>query len=165
MAPPALVLDASVILKWFRSQNETNLKAAHAYRRHHLEAKIRLAVPELLYYEILNVLATKPDITLSQLSQAAQLLEQVNLDRYPLYGQLAQTTINFQREYAISLYDASYLALANYLSTNLITADTKLANKLNLPWVKLLAILISPFGILCTVPSKSLRTSKALSAS
>ena len=82
MAPPALVLDASVILKWFRSQNETNLKAAHAYRRHHLEAKIRLAVPELLYYEILNELR-RP------IPQLEVKIRQLKEEKAPLERQLA----------------------------------------------------------------------------
>lgn len=133
-----VVLDASVVIKWFRSKDESGLIKARAYRRDHLTGKIRISVPELLYYEVLNALATKPGIFSEQLNKAAVLLEEMGLDRYPLRSRLASETVKFKMEYNLSFYDASYIALASILETEFVTADEKLVQKLHLLWVRLL---------------------------
>ena len=138
MNSSSVVLDASVVIKWFRSRDETSLPSARKFRKDHLTGKIRISVPELIYYEVLNALATKPGIIATQLEKAAVLLEEIGLDRYPLRSRLASETIKFQVEFNLSLYDASYVALASLLETDLVTADEQLVQRLHLPWVRLL---------------------------
>jgi len=58
----AVVPDSSVVLKWFR-RAEAGLEQAEALRQAHLEGQIVFIVPDLLLYEIANVLRFKSDLS------------------------------------------------------------------------------------------------------
>jgi len=60
--PGSALLDSSVILKWFR-RNETWREVALQLRQTYLDGHMLIYVPDLLIYEIANVLRYKPDLT------------------------------------------------------------------------------------------------------
>ncbi len=64
------------------------------------------------------------------LTQSIVRLLELDLDLIPPRADFTAETARIARKYAISDYDASYLALADIVGTNCVTADEKLYRKL-----------------------------------
>lgn len=130
-----VVLDASIIIKWFQQEREEQLEEAEILWKKHLNQDININVPSILYYELYNHLSRNPKTDITSVMgfiRESDLIE-TNLDEG-----LILATVAFVRKYYISFYDASYIALAYELGCDLITADKKLVKQVGLPYVKLL---------------------------
>lgn len=123
-----VVLDASVIAKWF--VEEENSERALELRDRYISGEIEIIAPELLPFEVLNALHYKGLFTEDALKDIAKTLEAYSFRLFPLNGNYAQTTMEVACRNHITIYDASYLALAVLRNTHLYTADQKLARKL-----------------------------------
>jgi predicted nucleic acid-binding protein len=123
-----IVLDASVIIKWVLD-DELQSQAALAYRDQHFEGTHRVAVPELLFYEMANVLATKTALSQEEAIEAFTLIVESELESYSLGSDEFSEAIRLSKRFKISLYDSSYIALAEALGCEMITADAQLASK------------------------------------
>jgi predicted nucleic acid-binding protein len=115
-----LVIDASVAIKWVIDEHGT--REAMSLRRH------RLFAPDLLVAECANVLwkkTRKNELTPDEARLAARLLQRADVELVPMRALLESAT-----ELAIAMdhpaYDCAYLALAESLSCDLVTADAKL---------------------------------------
>lgn len=122
-----VVADASVIIKWFVEEEYT--KKALSLRQDYVGGKVDIACPSLLPYEVLNALRYNPDLGEEHLKTAAEALEKYNLWQYPILGDLVKLCIRNSVSYGISLYDSSYVSLAEYVDGPLYTADEKLLDK------------------------------------
>jgi predicted nucleic acid-binding protein len=118
-----LVIDASVAIKWV--VDEPGTTEALALRRY------RLFAPELLIAECANILwkkARRDELTLEEALLAAKLLQRADIELSPMRSLLEPAT-----RLAIALdhpaYDCAYLALAESLSCDLVTADRRLSTK------------------------------------
>ena len=118
-----LVIDASVAIKWVIEEHGT--PEAMSLRRH------RLFAPELLVAECANVLWKKTrrnELTANEAGLAARLLQRADVELVPMRALLEPAT-----GLAIAMdhpaYDCTYLALAESLSCDLVTADYKLSAK------------------------------------
>lgn len=132
-----LVLDASVILKWFFDE-ELSEKALQ-YRRQHLDGKALLVAPSLLIFEFVNALCTKPDVKLEAVLAAIDVLFLTGIRQHLPTEQLVKVGARLSKEHKISAYDAAYIALAQNLGCQFITADRNLYQKVkSLKFVKLL---------------------------
>lgn len=133
-----IVLDTSVVVKWFQ-QKEKQFKEALQLKEAFLKGRIHLTIPALVLFEVGNVLRFKGDLSSADINFALEALLAMQLNiYYPTEGLLFKTT-NFAFEYNLTFYDAHFLALADELSQDLITADKKLFEKVKtLPFVLLL---------------------------
>jgi len=120
-----IVLDASVILKWVLP-DETDSPAALAYLNQHIEGTNPIAVPELLFYEIANALATKTSLLSADIIERFTLIVGAELESYHLNIDTFSEAIQMSKRFKISLYDSSYIALAQLLGCDMITADSRL---------------------------------------
>ncbi len=123
-----IVLDASVILKWF-FDDEDRSQEASKYREGHISGEAIAAVPDLLYYEIANVLAVTGRIPPEESAAAFSLLWDFQLERFDFGIDEFSAAMNLAREQRITLYDAAYVELARRLGCRLVTADKKLFEK------------------------------------
>ena len=134
-----VVLDASVILKWYlpdESYGEKALSLLHG----HIAKELDVLSPSLLEYEVINGLMiaqkrgrVKEEKILSAIEGFVELgIRLVNLSRF--YARIFKYCSVYKR----SVYDASYLALAEVEGISLITADEGLYNSIrkDLKWVK-----------------------------
>ena len=122
----SLVVDASVALKWFLSE-EPNANRAVAI----LQDEAILIAPDFLIAEVCNAAwrsARLGRINHAQLSEIA-----ANLPRF--FDALVSATVLAPRAVAIAgqlghpVYDCLYLALAEAEQADLVTADTRLVGK------------------------------------
>jgi predicted nucleic acid-binding protein len=118
------VLDASVIIKWF--VQEPDSAAARSLFRQLRDGNIRVAAPDILLYELPNILLRKTGMDTAEVRRAVALLLETDIDIIPLEPPLAFEAIDVAGETGASLYDASYLALAAREGAILVTADTAL---------------------------------------
>jgi predicted nucleic acid-binding protein len=127
--PESALLDSSVILKWFR-RNETWREVALQLRQTYLDGHMLIYVPDLLIYEIANVLRYKPDLTQQQVQEALVSLYDMEIRMVEISQEVINGAIHFAYFYDITVYDAAFVAMAEYLKVPFITADEKLSQKL-----------------------------------
>lgn len=132
-----IVLDASVIMKWF--QEEPDSDRALSFETQHVSGVEIIAAPDLLFYEITNVLRFKKNVDLAMARSALELLAKTGIHFFAFSLQEMTEIFEFARNFNITVYDASYAILAKRLGRNFITADRKLYEKLKkFSWVVLL---------------------------
>lgn len=133
-----IVLDASVVVKWLFEEDDAG--GALAYRDDHVSGVSPVAVPELLFYEIGNVLATKSGLSAEEARLAFSVIWDVELESYHLQPSDYLRMMRLSQKLNVSGYDAAYVALAEKLGVSLVTADGKLARRcVELGFIELLA--------------------------
>ena len=120
------VVDVSVVLKWLLAEPSAE---AEALLQKHLDGSDPLVAPELLYYEIGNVLVTKTKLTAQETSDLFGYFVDLQIEAYSLGADEYKTAIDLANRYKLSVYDAAYLGLALALDSRLVTADRRLANR------------------------------------
>jgi len=133
------VIDASVGLKWSFGDEEA-VEQARALLRDHARGSLRLFVPPLFDYEVLNALRTavhRGRITEEQALATLSELEAILIERPP-FRDTQSLTLRLALQYQCAVYDSAYLALAQANTTWFFTGDRKLYNAVSaqLPWVK-----------------------------
>jgi predicted nucleic acid-binding protein len=133
-----IVLDASVALKWI-FWDEAGGERARQYRDRHVSGDEIIAVPDLFFYEVANVLSNRTTLSVEAMSEAFSLLWSFDLDVFTLGLGEFLSGITLSERYRITLYDAAYIELARKLKCEFVTFDKKLYEKVKEPkLVKLL---------------------------
>jgi predicted nucleic acid-binding protein len=114
-----LVLDASVVLKWFRGDGERHVEEARALRRSYEEGALFVWAPPLLHLEILNVAARRWRIAEEDLETLAGALDDLGFEL--LEPSLLAVARWVSRD--LTAYDAVYVAVAETASVPLVTDD------------------------------------------
>jgi predicted nucleic acid-binding protein len=132
-----VVLDSSVVIKWFR-QEEILAERALALRDAYLTGSVIISVPWLAVYELANVLRYKSDLSTVQVQEAVWSLFEMELEWLSPSNETMRRTVEIARSYETTVYDATFVALAETLKAAFITADERLAHRLALPFVHFL---------------------------
>jgi predicted nucleic acid-binding protein len=133
-----LVLDTSVIVKWFR-QGEVLAERALALRDAYLAGQIAVAVPALVAYELANVLRYKTDLTTGQVRAAVQSLFDLGWEWVAPSSAVMGRAVEVARACETTVYDATFAAQAESLHATLVTADERLVRRFStLPFVRFL---------------------------
>jgi predicted nucleic acid-binding protein len=133
-----IVLDASVALKWF-FWDEAGWERARHYRNKHVSGDEIIAVPDLFFYEVANVLSNRTTLSVEAMSEAFSLLWSFDFEVFSLGLGEFLGGITLSERYRVNLYDAAYLELARRLKCEFVTFDKKLYEKVKgLKMVKLL---------------------------
>lgn len=131
------VLDASVVIKWFvkEEDSEVAIELLNEYN----EGKCEIAVPDLLIYEVANVLRYNPRFSHADTLRCIQSIHNLDLDIVDLTEIIVEFALRISYERKISFYDALYVAVAREIGYEFITADENLYGMVtNLPFVSLL---------------------------
>jgi predicted nucleic acid-binding protein len=121
-----LVVDSSVVIKW--SVPEVHSTDALRY----LDPDLDRDTPELLLAEMSNILWKKVgrrELTEAEADKIAEDLEQADINIHTM-ASLFRPGLSIALATGRSAYDSIYLALADSLSTRLVTADRRLYNAL-----------------------------------
>ena len=127
MEKEKVVVDASIIVKWFLEEEFSN--KALQLRNDYIRGIIAIAVPSLLEYEVLNALKYSGVHSVEELKEIGIALNKYGFEVYELEGKLKELAIEIALKNNITIYDASYIALAKHLNTILYTADKELIQK------------------------------------
>lgn len=117
-----VVLDASVVLKWFHSKGEENIEAARRLRERFEAGELRALAPPLLWLEVVNVAARRWDWGEDRLEQLATSLPELGFELLePELSDIARWSAS-----GLTAYDASYVAVAERAGVELITDDAEI---------------------------------------
>jgi predicted nucleic acid-binding protein len=114
-----LVLDASVVLKWFRSEGERHVQAARALRASFEAGELLVLAPSLLLLEIVNVAGRRWRWGQAALAELAASLDDLSFQLVdPELPRVAHWTAR-----GLTAYDAAYVAVADAAALKLVTDD------------------------------------------
>ena len=119
------ILDASVIIKWYYFENESDLEIANYIHEKVIRDEIIIASPDLMIYEVLNFFIFKLKIPYSKI---ADMLSELNDIIFIISTDISiqKKAFEISRKIKNPIYDSVYLALSESLDCPLITADDKL---------------------------------------
>ena len=126
----AYVVDASVAVKWFSRERESDREAAFALRRRHVEGQTRLIVPELFLLEVPNAIKFAKRASDDELAHVITTLHDLDLQIERHSWDVLRKTNAIAWAYNLTWYDGLYVALAEVLGYPLITADETLMRKM-----------------------------------
>lgn len=112
-----VVLDASVVLKWFSPATEPGAAEAVFLRRRYEKGAISVTVPSLLFFEVLNVAGRRWHWEPQALFELAHALDDIGFD-------VVEAELGAIAEWVgrgLTAYDAAYVGLAEARSCELIT--------------------------------------------
>lgn len=113
------VLDASVVIKWFRSEGEQHVDSARALRRSFEAGELIVFTPPLLRLEIVNVAGRRWRWDEAALVDLAAALDELGFEQIePDLVRVARWTAR-----GLTAYDGAYVALAEAVGAQLITDD------------------------------------------
>jgi predicted nucleic acid-binding protein len=114
-----VVLDASVVLKWFRADGERHLEPARSLRTEFEAGELIVFAPPLLCLEIVNVAGRRWRWIESALVELAAALDELGFELIePELARVAHWTGR-----GLTAYDAAYVAVAEANGTRLVTDD------------------------------------------
>ncbi len=122
------ILDASIIIKWFIDEKDSD--RALSYLNAFQNDEITVMVPSLVFYELGNTLVSKKvpvDIVgdvMVTLQNLGLKIEDIGL-RW--FRKIYQNSI----EYSLTFYDAAYITMLQKENCQFITADKKLFQRVN----------------------------------
>ena len=122
------ILDASVIIKWFVIEEDSD--KAIFLRNEFIRGKSQIVVPDLVLYEITNALRYNKNISIDKINMVLEAIFEIEMNIVtPTLSEL-KTAIFISKEFEVSIYDSTYLALASLLDFQFITADEKFYKKI-----------------------------------
>lgn len=127
MASEKVVVDASVVAKWFL--DEVYSDKSLQLRDEYISGRIRLLTPSLMPFEVLNVLRSSKVYSKEELIGVVRSLELYGIDLWALRNEYGSRVAEVAIELDLSVYDASYVALAEIAKANLVTADEEIVSK------------------------------------
>jgi predicted nucleic acid-binding protein len=118
------VVDTSVVIKWFIEERDT--PEAALLKDRHINGKTILIAPDLLIYEVANVLVCSKIFTVQEVKKCLEDIYELEIDLINPSIDIIMSASEIAVNKQISIYDACYVALANELDIKLITADKRL---------------------------------------
>ncbi len=134
---PRVVLDASVVVKWFT--DETNTKAALRFQGEISRGEVLAFEPDLVYYEVANALVRGVRAPAEHVASALRILSDVPWEVSGPTPTLLEDAVSLSSNRAgLTVYDAVYVALAPRREAELVTADGELHRIIGSPITRLL---------------------------
>jgi predicted nucleic acid-binding protein len=120
-----IVVDTSVIIKWFFSDSEENAATAHNILKKFLANEIGIITPEIALFELADVVKNKIK------SENNGMIGMEIIDRIYNLGIVFKVTKQvlkdaFNVALAINVYDCLFIATAEHFKAKFITDDKKL---------------------------------------
>lgn len=134
-----IVSDASLVVKWFL-EDETEVEQAKKIQEDFIEEKIELWAPDIINFEVANAF----NIAVLRKRILKRVAREFLADflQFKIFtfetDKIIIPTLNLALDFKLSVYDASYVALAKLEKCDFYTGDKRLVNKLKgkVPFVK-----------------------------
>ena len=125
---PLVVVDASVVVKWFIASDESGVAEAAELLADHAAGRIHLVAPALVAHELMGVLVRR--LRDESVTVALDAFFDAGIHLVAPDQKLMRLAAALVRECQLSTFDSAYAALASSLGCPLATADRRLANAL-----------------------------------
>ena len=128
-APPLLILDTSVVLKWFLEKDEPDVARARKLREAFLSRRCTLGAPDLLLVEVANALTAGHRSSPEEVSEAIETILKIGLHLFELQFPTLVKAIGLASTHRVTVYDSCFLAVAIASDGLLVTADEAFLRK------------------------------------
>ena len=125
---PALLIDSSVLIKWFHSTGEGELSASRALRSAHLAGLVDAYMLDLGLYEIGNVLLRSLHWSAADLADQLDDLRAICGTPLPTSAAWLRDAAELAELHSLTFYDAAWAAVARGLRVPLVSADRQLVD-------------------------------------
>lgn len=136
-----IIVDTSIVIKWL-FRDEEDVTAAFDLYEKHVKKVEEITVPQLLFYEVANVLATKSKILQRSIKSSMNFLYGANLVTYQEKHNELVRAASLAKKHKTSFYDMLYAVVAKNKKCMLVTADVNFVEKTKFRHVKLLRGLV-----------------------
>ena len=123
---PEVIIDASLVVKWFSVDQEEYLNEALEVLGFTKERKIRAFAPVFLIIEVINILFKKKKLAASKIRSIIERLRDSGIDFVEFNLGDLEKLINMAARYKTTSYDALYLLLAKEKKCKLLPFDEEL---------------------------------------
>jgi len=123
-----LILDASVIAKWFKEEENSDL--ALEIREDFHNGVHEILVPDLILYELSNALRFDKNFNHDLIKESIKSLFEMDIIITVPSGDLIADAVKLAFDNGITVYDAVYMSLSTKITGTFITADEKLYEKI-----------------------------------
>lgn len=126
------VVDASVIVKiLFDEEGSTESKKL-------LQSNEEIIVPDILFVEIANALATKTNFSAKDIEEGLSMIYKIGLKTEKINQNILIKSAKLAKVKGTAVYDMIYAVLAQEKNIDLVTADKKFKQKVDWTFIKLL---------------------------
>jgi len=123
------IVDASVILKWvLGDEREKDQREALKLLQNWVNGLAIVSAPPLWQYEVGNFLGREVP---EEAETKMKLLLNLHIRNVELSDTMYRQCFAWMRDFKITFYDASYLAVAHEIGAYLVTADARFAAKMD----------------------------------
>ena len=129
MEKEALVLDASVIVKWFCEEEYTDI--ALRIRDRFFVGELTVVVPELMFYEVSNAIRYNEVMSIEEKLELVDDVFSMDFDVVTSNKEILSEAMKSALGTDATIYDSVYLAVGRFKRCNLITADRAFRDKVN----------------------------------
>jgi PIN domain len=109
-------------VKWFKQNNEAGVETARALEAQYTRGELVITVPPLMFLELINIAARRWGWGGTALESLAEQLDAFGFQ----VRQPSLTRIAHWAGRGLTAYDACYVALAEQLRVQLVTADDRI---------------------------------------
>lgn len=127
MEKTTLVLDASVLIKWYYEEEDS--EKAIAIRDMFDRSELDIIVPQILYYEVSNAIRYNKYLQLEDKNRIIDNLFSLGLETRLLSSEDMVRTNEMATKNDTTIYDTAYLAMARNFGIPLVTADEEFVKK------------------------------------
>jgi predicted nucleic acid-binding protein len=129
LANSILLLDSSIVVKWFRA--EPGCERARALRDGFVAGQWEICLSDLVLYETANALHYSGDFTLAEITEYIEsvIALEIPIELFDLF--VLERALASSRQYGIAIYDSYLVALAQHKQMIFVTDDNRLLRKLN----------------------------------
>lgn len=120
-----LVIDTSVFVKWLNQNREQNLESADKILQDVRSGQVELIAPELIKYEVGNVLLKGKQLTPDQAYISLGTAYALPVTFVSESEESARETYSLASDLGVTYYDASFLSLAKQYNATLVTDNIK----------------------------------------
>jgi predicted nucleic acid-binding protein len=121
-----LLIDSSVLVKWYHSENESEVEQARALRSAHLCRDVDAHILDLAVYEVGNVLGKVLKWQAKAVAEQLDDLRGTCGTPVVLEAAWARDAAYLSAEHNLTFYDAAWAATARALGVPLVSADLQL---------------------------------------
>lgn len=121
-----VVIDASVVLKWFTAKSEELVREAREVHKKIVQGEMEVFAPELLLTEVLNILARKKKLEKKWLIKIMERLSNMGINWISVGKKEVLGLVGVVEKHGVTAYDGQYLWLAKTKKCKLLTADKEL---------------------------------------
>ena len=125
------VVDASVVLTYLLKEGKVGILKKILSSGNNI-------VPDWMFVEVANTLATKTNINESEAKYIFELVYELALENKSIDRKILSEAMVEAKKYKVAVYDMIYAVMARKLKCKLVTADANFAKKTGFSWVEVI---------------------------